>query len=92
MIRKILVSMMAIASLCVGTNCSAASDNSGNITEGTSGVEQKEIPKVYLFKEITPQNLVKIYKTLGREAKGEGCSETFYRRAGWPQFPATFIN
>lgn len=71
MIRKILVSMMAIASLCVGTNCSAASDNSGNITEGTSGVEQKEIPKVYLFKEITPQNLVKIYKTLGREAKGK---------------------
>ena len=29
------------------------------------------VPKVYMFKEITPENLVKIYEALGREAGGK---------------------
>lgn len=71
MIRKILASMMAITTLCSGTSCSAASGNSGNITEETPDVEQKETPKVYMFKEINSENLVKIYEALGREATGK---------------------
>ena len=30
-----------------------------------------EKPKVYLYKEISPENLIKIYEVLGREAKGK---------------------
>ena len=30
----------------------------------------KNLPKVFLYKEISPENLVKIYEALGREAKG----------------------
>ena len=44
---------------------------------GTSGkaAPQKEdaqdsLPKVYMYREITPENLVKIYRALGREATG----------------------
>ena len=44
---------------------------------GTSGkaATQKEdvqdsLPKVYMYREITPENLVKIYRALGREATG----------------------
>lgn len=37
-------------------------------TEGRGG--NTGLPKVYLFKEISSENLVKIYKALGREAKG----------------------
>lgn len=32
--------------------------------------ENENLPKVYFYKEISPENLVKIYKALGREAKG----------------------
>lgn len=71
MVRKILVSMMAITSLFAGTSCSAASGNSKNITEEKPDVEQKETPKVYMFKEINSDNLVKIYEALGREATGK---------------------
>lgn len=71
MVRKILVSMMAITSLFAGTSCSAASGNSENITEEKPDVEQKETPKVYMFKEINSDNLVKIYEALGREATGK---------------------
>lgn len=71
MVRKILVSMMAITSLFAGTSCSAASGNSKNITEEKPDVEQKETPKVYMFKEINSENLVKIYEALGREATGK---------------------
>ena len=46
---------------------------------GTTGVRaqqtkssgEKAVPKVYMFKEITPENLVKIYEALGREAGGK---------------------
>ena len=36
-----------------------------------ANAREKAAPKVYLFKEITPENLVKIYEALGREAKGK---------------------
>lgn len=33
--------------------------------------ERNEVPKVYFTKEITPENLVKIYEALGRKAEGK---------------------
>lgn len=36
-----------------------------------SDKQEPVIPKVYFFKEISPENLVKIYQALGREAKGK---------------------
>ena len=33
--------------------------------------EEKEVAKVYMVKEITPDNLVKIYEALGRKAEGK---------------------
>lgn len=32
---------------------------------------EKPLPKVYMYKEINPENLVKIYQALGREATGK---------------------
>lgn len=31
---------------------------------------EENLPKVYFYKEISSENLVKIYEALGREAKG----------------------
>lgn len=59
---------MAVCSLAmlVGTSCLQAKD---------SGKEEADkvanLPKVYMYKEISADNLVKIYKALGREAKGK---------------------
>lgn len=33
--------------------------------------ERNEVPKVYFMREITPENLVKIYEALGRKAEGK---------------------
>ena len=38
---------------------------------GTTKTDAAETPKVYMYKEITPENLVKIYDALGRKATGK---------------------
>lgn len=38
---------------------------------GQEAAAGEALPKVYMFKEINPENLVKIYRALGREAKGK---------------------
>lgn len=38
---------------------------------GESESAQENLPKVYMFKEISSENLLKIYAALGREAKGK---------------------
>lgn len=47
----------------VGTGCANAQQKKAE--------SKSELPKVYLYKEITPGNLVKIYETLGRKAEGK---------------------
>lgn len=66
----ILVSMMTIMSLYAGMGCSSASNNPENKPEEKPDVELTDPPKVYMFKEINSQNLVRIYEALGREATG----------------------
>lgn len=56
----ILCSVLSVA----GTDCA----NAQTSKEETPG---KQTPKVYMYKEITAENLVNIYKALGREAKGK---------------------
>ena len=39
--------------------------------DGQTSIYSGKVPKVYMFKEISSENLVKIYEALGREAKGK---------------------
>lgn len=68
--RPFLVSMMTIMSLYAGMGCSSASDNPEEKPEEKPDIELTDPPKVYMFKEINSQNLVRIYQALGREATG----------------------
>ena len=58
---------MAVCSLAmlVGTSCLQAKDSGKE-----EAVKAANLSKVYMYKEISADNLVKIYKALGREAKG----------------------
>ena len=56
---KILKTMMFLSFFAAAASCGH-----------TGGGATAEPPKVYLFKEITSENLVKIYEQLGREATG----------------------
>lgn len=47
-----------------------ASTDYANAQTEQKQVSGKSKPKVYLYKEISPENLVNIYKALGRKAKG----------------------
>lgn len=54
--------------LLAGTGCA----NAQNRAQQSSGSNSEiEVPKVYMFTEISPENLVKIYEALGREATGK---------------------
>lgn len=62
---------MTVMSLYAGIGCSSAQGHPGDKPEETPDAEHSEFPKVYMLKEITSQNLVKIYEALGREATGK---------------------
>lgn len=59
---------MAVCSLALltGTSCLQAKGSGQEEADETTN-----LPKVYMYKEISADNLVKIYKALGREAKGK---------------------
>lgn len=62
--KKVMSMIMAAMTLSVaGTGCAQAQKQT---TDNAS-----ELPKVYLIKEITPENLVKVYEALGRKAEGK---------------------
>ena len=56
--------VLCTLTLLVGTSCSQAQKPTA---KGEAG---QNLPKVFYYKEISSENLVKIYKALGREAKG----------------------
>ncbi len=56
--------------ICMAIVCSAIGTG-GVQAQAKTSAEVKELPKVYLIKEITPENLVKIYETLDRKAEGK---------------------
>ena len=57
------ICMILFSVLSTGMNCANAQEPK---SDGNTNV-----PKVYMFKEISPENLVKIYEALGREATGK---------------------
>ena len=62
--KKIMSMIMAaMVFLTIGTGYVQAQDKTSD--------SASELPKVYLIKEITPENLVKIYEALGRKAEGK---------------------
>lgn len=63
--KKLLIMVAAVAGLASCGSCSGQGSASGN-DNGT-----QEVPKVYMIRDISPESLMKIYKALGREAKGK---------------------
>lgn len=61
-----LASLVLAGVLMSAAACSKASAE----TETTAQTAGEELPVVYYIKDISPENLVKIYKALGREATG----------------------
>lgn len=57
--------------LTAAIGCSSAKSNAEASTESTPATDEAALPKVYMFKEINPDNLVRIYEALGREATGK---------------------
>ena len=55
-----IMTLSACACMLAGTHCANAQQT-----------EKAELPKVYFFKEISSENLVKIYEALGRKAEGK---------------------
>ena len=62
LMRVAVCSLLVLAS----TGCGQAQKT----TARAEAVNDTILPKVYMYKEINAENLVKIYKALGREAKG----------------------
>lgn len=61
--KKIICqAMVAMTLSTIGAGCARAQDKASEATT--------ELPKVYFIKAITSENLVKIYKALGRKAEG----------------------
>ena len=62
--KKLIISILTIMTLSVtGTNSALAQKQSA---KGNA-----DVPKVYMFKEISSENLMKIYNALGRKATGK---------------------
>lgn len=65
--KTLIISIMAAASItsaCAGNNNSAQRD-------GANGDATGEKAKVYFIRDITPENIIRIYEALGREAHGK---------------------
>lgn len=61
------IALWTLLTALTGFSCSTQAQNQ----EQQGSQEGKQVAKVYMFKEITPENLVKIYEALGREATGK---------------------
>ncbi|HIZ02631.1 MAG TPA: DUF362 domain-containing protein [Candidatus Bacteroides merdipullorum] len=64
-VRTWVCSLLALAAM----NTTGCAQSAPQQKEADAGSDT--LPKVYMFKEIKPENLVKIYKALGREATGK---------------------
>lgn len=67
--KNILV--VLLATLLAATGCANAQKQRKASAASEPEAAAATLPKVYFFKEISSDNLVKIYEALGREAKGK---------------------
>lgn len=68
--RNLIISLITLAFIYAGPGCSSAQKNPASKPEKLPESGPTELPKVYMFKEISSANLVKIYEILGRKATG----------------------
>ena len=61
--RNVYMILFCLLTSVMGADCARAQEKASE--------KNMEVPKVYMFKEISPENLVKIYEALGREATGK---------------------
>lgn len=66
--KSIFIILLAV--LFSASGCAHA-QTSKDVSDSIIPVTETKCPEVYMFKEITSENLVRVYKTLGREAKGK---------------------
>lgn len=64
--QKIL-SIGAAAALIISTAC----NSNATKTDASADTQVDSIPTVYYIKDITPQNIIKVYEALGRKAEGK---------------------
>lgn len=62
--NRIFASLLTVAMMFAGTGCTNAQKKSGQ-------EENASLPQVYYIKEISSENLLKIYDALGRKAEGK---------------------
>lgn len=65
--KYINIALCAFLSTLIGISCNTRAQNS----ETQLSKKDNETPKVYMFKEISSENLVKIYEALNRKATGK---------------------
>lgn len=68
--KRIYMTVMMSAACFMAIACGQPQNSKHSAVQGTPN-ETGTPAKVYMIKDITPENLVKIYETLGREAKGK---------------------
>lgn len=73
--RKYLLNLLILVCMVpvnlYGCNTSHGGERKDGAEQPSNDSLQSGLPKVYLIKEINPQNLVRIYEALGRPAKGK---------------------
>lgn len=67
--RKSVLTMLCVT-LFATSGCAHTQNNSMDPSLPENPPADENIPKVYLYNEISSENLIKIYEMLGREAKG----------------------
>ena len=65
--KFISIVLWSLLTVTFGFGCNSQAQNQ----EQSLSQKEQSVAKVYMFKEITPENLVKIYEVLGREATGK---------------------
>lgn len=61
--RNVYMILFCLLTSVMGADCARAQEKASE--------KNMEVPKVYMFTKISPENLVKIYEALGREATGK---------------------
>ncbi|MDE6831696.1 MAG: DUF362 domain-containing protein, partial [Muribaculaceae bacterium] len=67
---KKITFLIALATFGAMTAMSSCGNSKGTATAEATEAPADTIPTVYYIKDITPENIVKVYEALGREAKG----------------------
>lgn len=69
--KNIFNSLLSILLMLTTTSCAQAQNAPQEENGGQTSINSGKTSRVYMFKEISSDNLVKIYEALGREAKGK---------------------